>query len=237
MSADELVFRRVFRAPRDLVWRCLTEPAELTQFWGPRGMTTPLDGIVVELRARRPVRDPDGRRRGQLTDGRHLPVTLTRPPGARSTIPPARATLAQGAARLGERVLEAARNFGVDGAAHEPVPCRARRCHRHRLRPPGTRLQPAHRVAMAGPAGNRAEHYLGQRDLRGTPPLPGQPELCEQPDRRRRAAGAPPIGRQLRTARHRQAPLRSGQHFPAQPQHRPSARGTGTRCGQPAKVQ
>ncbi|WP_448616264.1 SRPBCC family protein [Modestobacter sp. URMC 112] len=50
MSADELVSRRVVRAPRELVWRCLTEPAELTQFWGPRGTTTPLDGIVVELR-------------------------------------------------------------------------------------------------------------------------------------------------------------------------------------------
>ena len=49
MSADELVYRRVFRAPRELVWRCLTEPAELAQFWGPRGMTTPPDGIVVEL--------------------------------------------------------------------------------------------------------------------------------------------------------------------------------------------
>lgn len=51
MSADELVYRRVFRAPRDLVWRCLTEPAELAQFWGPRGMTTPLEGIIVELHA------------------------------------------------------------------------------------------------------------------------------------------------------------------------------------------
>lgn len=50
MSTDELIHRRVFRAPRELVWRCLTEPAELAQFWGPRGMTTPLDGIVVELR-------------------------------------------------------------------------------------------------------------------------------------------------------------------------------------------
>ncbi|HMK96977.1 MAG TPA: SRPBCC domain-containing protein [Acidimicrobiales bacterium] len=49
MNTDELVYRRVFRAPRELVWRCLTEPAELAQFWGPRGMTTPLDGIVVEL--------------------------------------------------------------------------------------------------------------------------------------------------------------------------------------------
>jgi uncharacterized protein YndB with AHSA1/START domain len=50
VSDDELVYRRVFRAPRDLVWRCLTEPAELARFWGPRGMTTPLDGIVVELK-------------------------------------------------------------------------------------------------------------------------------------------------------------------------------------------
>ena len=51
MNADELVFRRVFRAPRELVWRCLTEPAELAQFWGPQGMTTPLEGIIVELHA------------------------------------------------------------------------------------------------------------------------------------------------------------------------------------------
>jgi uncharacterized protein YndB with AHSA1/START domain len=50
VNPDEVTYRRVFRAPRELVWRCLTEPAELTRFWGPRGMTTPLDGIVVELR-------------------------------------------------------------------------------------------------------------------------------------------------------------------------------------------
>nr|WP_269205359.1 SRPBCC domain-containing protein [Motilibacter aurantiacus] len=45
-----MVYQRVLAAPRELVWRCLTEPAELAQFWGPRGMTTPVDGIVVELR-------------------------------------------------------------------------------------------------------------------------------------------------------------------------------------------
>jgi len=50
VSEDELICRRVLRAPRELVWRCLTEPRELAHFWGPRGMTTPLDGIVVELR-------------------------------------------------------------------------------------------------------------------------------------------------------------------------------------------
>jgi uncharacterized protein YndB with AHSA1/START domain len=49
VSDDELVYRRVFRAPRELVWRCLTEPVELAQFWGPSGMATPIDGIVVEL--------------------------------------------------------------------------------------------------------------------------------------------------------------------------------------------
>ena len=51
MTDDELVYRRVLHAPRELVWRCLTEPAELAQFWGPSGMVTPIDGIVVELHA------------------------------------------------------------------------------------------------------------------------------------------------------------------------------------------
>jgi len=50
VSEDELIHRRILRAPRGLVWRCLTEPAELAAFWGPRGMSTPVDGIVVELR-------------------------------------------------------------------------------------------------------------------------------------------------------------------------------------------
>ena len=49
MTDDELVYRRVVRAPRELVWRCLTEPVELAQFWGPSGTTTPIEGIVVEL--------------------------------------------------------------------------------------------------------------------------------------------------------------------------------------------
>jgi uncharacterized protein YndB with AHSA1/START domain len=50
VNDDELVYRRVFQAPRELIWRCLTEPAELAQFWGPRGVTTPADGIIVDLR-------------------------------------------------------------------------------------------------------------------------------------------------------------------------------------------
>jgi uncharacterized protein YndB with AHSA1/START domain len=49
VNDDEFVYRRVLHAPRQLVWRCLTQPAELAHFWGPIGMTTPVDGIVVEL--------------------------------------------------------------------------------------------------------------------------------------------------------------------------------------------
>lgn len=49
MSGDEFIHRRVFRASRELVWHCLTSPAELAHFWGPRGTTTPAGGIVVEL--------------------------------------------------------------------------------------------------------------------------------------------------------------------------------------------
>ena len=49
MNDDEFEYRRIFRASRELVWRCLTEPAELTHYWGPSGMATPIDGIVVEL--------------------------------------------------------------------------------------------------------------------------------------------------------------------------------------------
>ena len=34
-SAAELIYTRVFDAPRELVFRCMTEPEHLTHFWGP----------------------------------------------------------------------------------------------------------------------------------------------------------------------------------------------------------
>jgi uncharacterized protein YndB with AHSA1/START domain len=49
-AAGELTFTRVFEAPRELVFRCLTEAEHLTHFWGPAGVSTPLDGITVDLR-------------------------------------------------------------------------------------------------------------------------------------------------------------------------------------------
>ena len=49
-EAGELVFTRVVEAPRELVFRCLTEPEHLTHFWGPAGVSAPLDQISIDAR-------------------------------------------------------------------------------------------------------------------------------------------------------------------------------------------
>jgi uncharacterized protein YndB with AHSA1/START domain len=49
-GAGELTFTRVFDAPRDLVFRCMIEPGHLTHFWGPAGVSTPLETIKVDPR-------------------------------------------------------------------------------------------------------------------------------------------------------------------------------------------
>src|SRR5215472_14035983 len=36
----EILLTRVFRAPRELVWRAWTNPDQLGQWWGPRGFST-----------------------------------------------------------------------------------------------------------------------------------------------------------------------------------------------------
>jgi len=45
---DELVYTRIFDAPRGLVFRCLIEPEHLTHFWGPAGVSAPLETIKVD---------------------------------------------------------------------------------------------------------------------------------------------------------------------------------------------
>ena len=49
-EAGELTYTRVFDAPRELVFRCMIEPEHLTHFWGPAGVSTPLETIRVEAR-------------------------------------------------------------------------------------------------------------------------------------------------------------------------------------------
>jgi uncharacterized protein YndB with AHSA1/START domain len=46
----EFTIVRVFDSPREAVWRAWTEPEQLTQWFGPRGVSTPLDKIHMDLR-------------------------------------------------------------------------------------------------------------------------------------------------------------------------------------------
>jgi uncharacterized protein YndB with AHSA1/START domain len=50
-GAHELRFTRVFEAPRELVFECMTDPDHLTHFWGPTGVSAPRDRITVDARA------------------------------------------------------------------------------------------------------------------------------------------------------------------------------------------
>jgi uncharacterized protein YndB with AHSA1/START domain len=38
-ASAEFVISRVFEVPRDLVWRCFTEPERMKRWWGPKGVT------------------------------------------------------------------------------------------------------------------------------------------------------------------------------------------------------
>jgi uncharacterized protein YndB with AHSA1/START domain len=49
-EAGDLHITRTFAAPRALVFRCMIEPEHLTHFWGPIGVSTPLDNITVDAR-------------------------------------------------------------------------------------------------------------------------------------------------------------------------------------------
>ena len=46
----ELVFTRVFEAPRELVFTCMTQPEHLAHFWGPAGTSAPIEHITVDAR-------------------------------------------------------------------------------------------------------------------------------------------------------------------------------------------
>jgi uncharacterized protein YndB with AHSA1/START domain len=46
----ELEFVRTYDAPRQLVWDAWTDPDQMAQWWGPRGITTPRDSIELDLR-------------------------------------------------------------------------------------------------------------------------------------------------------------------------------------------
>jgi len=46
----EITYTREWDAPRELVFACMTTPDHLTHFWGPVGVSTPLENITIDLR-------------------------------------------------------------------------------------------------------------------------------------------------------------------------------------------
>jgi len=57
----ELEFVRTYDAPRRLVWEAWTDPDQIAQWWGPRGIRTPRESIEIDLR-------PGGRMRFDMLD-------------------------------------------------------------------------------------------------------------------------------------------------------------------------
>ena len=62
-QGSELVMERIFEAPRELVWKVLTDPEQVTHWWGPHGHTATVEEMDVR---------PGGRWRwiGHTPDGR-----------------------------------------------------------------------------------------------------------------------------------------------------------------------
>ena len=64
---------RTFAAPREVVWAAWTDPAQLAQWFGPRGLTSPPESIALDVR-------PGGTWRITMVadaDGAEYPQTFT----------------------------------------------------------------------------------------------------------------------------------------------------------------
>lgn len=46
----DVYITRAFAAPRDVVWKFFTQPELLSQWFGPTGVSVPVDSVTVELR-------------------------------------------------------------------------------------------------------------------------------------------------------------------------------------------
>jgi len=58
----EVTIERVFAAPRERIWKVLTDPAAIPQWWGPGFLTTIVDKMEVRVGGgwRFLQRDPEG---------------------------------------------------------------------------------------------------------------------------------------------------------------------------------
>ena len=49
-NLGELTYTRIYDATPEVMFACMTTPEHLTHFWGPVGVSTPLENITVDLR-------------------------------------------------------------------------------------------------------------------------------------------------------------------------------------------
>ena len=49
-NSDDVTFVRIYNATPQVMFAAMTTPEHLTNFWGPPGMSTPLENIVIDLR-------------------------------------------------------------------------------------------------------------------------------------------------------------------------------------------
>lgn len=49
-NLGELTFTRIYDAPRELLFECMITPEHLQHFWGPTGVSTPLESITIDAR-------------------------------------------------------------------------------------------------------------------------------------------------------------------------------------------
>lgn len=61
-AAREIVITRVVHAPRELVWRAMTDPRHVIHWWGPRGFSTTIEEMDVRPGGvwNHVMRGPDG---------------------------------------------------------------------------------------------------------------------------------------------------------------------------------
>jgi len=72
-----IVITRVFNAPREKVWKAFTEPAHVKNWWGPKGVTTPV--WKADLRVGGNVLSAMKPSEGQLVWGKGTYLELVKP--------------------------------------------------------------------------------------------------------------------------------------------------------------
>ena len=67
-EGPELVMERVFDAPRELVWKVMNDPAQVSNWWGPRGHTATVEAMDLRVGG-------TWRWVGHTPDGQDVPFT------------------------------------------------------------------------------------------------------------------------------------------------------------------